>query len=345
MSAAVIRVLAALLSDKKTRDTILIFLASIVVGILGMCILPFVFLAMIGQVQPPDLSSITVDEAALMEKLDAQQIENLNSDGETIAATLIQKGLRSEILKAQLLYASAFETGEISDWDAYADLFQIKDDTAILQNINSVYGKEIEYTTFMQTYKMIRNACIDPYLFTDSGTKNAADLAAWCENAVESEWQFQPGGYGEMDEESRRRTADNAGLLLGYLNYCPAEKSFENVTDTLCYTVQDDMKTMPDVVGVGVYSGTEFGVYTGDGQVIFVSADGHCVQEIPVTDSRWQQWITFDDVTYPQNLWSYIDALHAPPETEEESNEETNRRERRKIECAGDVSCAEREQP
>ena len=79
---------------------------------------------------------------------------------------------------------------------------------------------------------------------------------------------------------------------------------------------QGSVDTMPDVPGIGVYNGLEFGVYGGNGEVFFSSADGRLVQKSSVTDARWAEWVTFVGIEYSQSLWDYIDELNAPPETE-----------------------------
>lgn len=47
------------------------------------------------------------------------------------------------------------------------------------------------------------NTTINPYMFTDASTKNAADLAAWAFNAYESGWGFKSGFIGEKSDEDR----------------------------------------------------------------------------------------------------------------------------------------------
>ena len=78
---------------------------------------------------------------------------------------------------------------------------------------------------------------------------------------------------------------------------------------------------MPQIAGIGLYTGTEFGVYDGNGEVFFSSADGQTVQKISVFDERWVSWVTYDGIEYPQELWDWIDELNAPKE-ESEQNEE-----------------------
>lgn len=186
--------------------------------------------------------------------------------------------------------------------------------------LNDAYGFDMDYDEFKRTYMLVKNVTIDKYLFTNVNTKNAVDLAAWCRNAYESEWLYNSGSYGKVDAELQRRTADNVGLILGYFNYNPAEKVFGNSINTLVYTVQGSMDTMPDVTGLGVFTGSEFGIYSG-GQVFFASADGRCVEKIPLSDGRWISWCTFEGIEYPQAVWDKINEIQNPTE---EKYEETD---------------------
>ena len=53
------------------------------------------------------------------------------------------------------------------------------------------------------------------------------------------------GFIGERNESDRIRYADNAGLMLGYLNYNPTDKVFGCDYDTLVYTEQGGVVTIP----------------------------------------------------------------------------------------------------
>lgn len=85
--------------------------------------------------------------------------------------------------------------------------------------------------------------------------------ASWAKNAYESGWGYKDGSYGNRDDSDRIRCADNAGLMLGYLNYNAEEKSFGNDFQTLTYTEQGDINTMPEVAGIGLFDGEKHGIY------------------------------------------------------------------------------------
>lgn len=318
MKAAIIKIILQLLSDKKTRHRIFLIIASVAVGLLGMLAMPVVVIYTMGQMEPPE---ITISEEEMLSGMDADRLTAMESGGQAIAYFLSSRGLRSQIMKAQLIYLSCFDEDSALDFAEYAGYFSIEDDTMLIDCLNSAYGLEIDYDEFERTYHFVKHISIDSNLFTNTGTRNAADLAAWCRNAYEAEWLYAPDGHGDLDARLQRRTADNVGLILGYFNYDFIGKAFGSGIDTLLYTEQGGMDTMPDVPGIGVYNGLEFGVYGGNGEIFFSSADGRLVQKSSVTDARWTEWVTFVGIEYPQDLWGYIDELHAPVETEPEQGE------------------------
>lgn len=313
MKTAIIKIILHLLSDEKIRHRIFLILASVIVGILGMLVMPMVVIYTMGQMEPP---KITISEEEILSGLDADRLTAMESGGQEIANHLSARGLRHQIMKAQLIYLSCFDEDDELNFDEYTGYFSIGDDAMLIGCLNDVYGLAIDYDEFERTYLWIKQLTIDSYLFTNTNTRNAADLAAWSRNAYESKWLYAPGGHGELGAAEQRRTADNVGLILGYFNYDFAGKAFGSGIDTLVYTEQGCMDTMPDVPGIGVYNGSEFGVYGSNGEVFFASGDGRFVQKSSATDVRWTSWVTFVGIEYPQSLWEYIDEMNAPPETE-----------------------------
>ena len=207
----------------------------------------------------------------------------------------------------------------------YASLFaNANDDIALLESINATYGIEIPYDDFMRSYTWTMNATINEYMFTDSTTKNCTDMAAWAENAYISGWGFKSGAVGNRDDVDRIRYADNAGLMLGYLNYNPDEKSFGNQFQTLVFTEQGSLDTMPEVAGIGLFDGSQHGIYVGDGEVVYSSETLGYVTKEPVSNGSWTSWCTYEGVDYPQEVLNAINEINnVTEENTEESNEET----------------------
>lgn len=233
MKAAMIKAIIQILADEKTRNKVIVLILSIVVGLLRMLVMPIIVLQTMG----------TIDESALLSGIDSAQTAAMEANGQAIADALAARGLQSQTIKAQLVYMSFFEVGQIPNFDAFAAIFGIDDDRLLVDCLNAYYELDISYEEFERTYMLVKNVTIDKYLFTNAGSKNSTDLAAWCRNAYESEWLYQPGGFGDLDENLQRRTADNVGPILGYFNYNPTEKVFGNTINTLIYTVQGSMIT------------------------------------------------------------------------------------------------------
>ena len=320
MKAAIVKFLLNLLADKKTRHRILLMIGSITAALFCMMILPFVVLSTLNKTEPPEIKT-EFDESELLSAIDADRLTAMETNGQIIADMLFYKGLSNQIMKAQLIYLSYSDDDQITDFDEYTNVFHIEDDNILIDRLNSDYAFEIDKDEFQRTYLLLKNAAIDPYLFINAETKNSTDLAAWCQNAYESGW-LSESGRGEINSEKQWRTADNVGLLLGYLNYHPDEKLFSNDYDTLFYTEQGFPDTMPDVAGIGVCNGEEFGVYTGNGEVIFCSESVGHAEKTDLTCGMWTSWCTFYAVEYPQEVWDAVQALQ-PEEIYDNESEES----------------------
>lgn len=311
--------------DKDKRNKILLIIGSIAVGLLFLLFAPIAVLSGMGQIESPDIS-VNFNENDFFKNLDGQQQERLSQmeiDGQAIADSMYAAGLQEQIIKAQLIYFSYFESGQIVDFSGYAEMFRNENNEALISDINNFYGLEISYEDFMRSYVMVMNATINEYMFTDSGTKNCADMAAWARNAYVSGWGFQENCYGEIDENLRYRCADNVGLIMGYLRYVPSEKSFNTDIDTLIYNEIGGLDTMPDIAGIGLFDGSQFGVYIGNGEVIFASADSGNIVKSPVSKGNRISWCTFEGIDYPQEVVDKINEIQNPTEenTEEENGE------------------------
>lgn len=127
-----------------------------------------------------------------------------------------------------------------------------------------------------------------------------------------------------MDGNLRYRCADNVGLIMGYLRYNPYEKMFSNSVDTLIYNEIGGLDTMPDIAGIGLFDGNNFGIYVGNGDVIFASYDESRILKSPVSEGNWISWCTFEGVEYPQEVVDKINEIQNPTEenTEEEIEDE-----------------------
>ena len=321
--AAVLKKIAIyILGDEKKRGKLFVLIGSIAAGFLGLMCLPVAVLSSMGslEIETPEVDRSMFTDSAFMATLDEDQqsqIAEFQSQGEAIAAVMSAVGLPSETIKAQLIYMSYFEDVQNFNAESYANLFaNAPNDSDLIAAINSTYSLDIDYDEFIRTYTFVMNSTINAFMFSDTSTKNCADLAAWADNAYISGWGYMNGFIGERSETDRIRYADNAGLVLGYLNYDPMEKVFDSAYSTLVYTEQGGLDTMPEVAGVGLFDGSKHGIYIGNNEMIYSSeAVGYITKDF-VSNGGWSSWCTYEGVDYPQEVTDAIESLNEDSSSE-----------------------------
>lgn len=308
VAAALKKIAAFILSDKELRGKVLVIIGSIIAGFLGLMCLPAVVLLSLGNMEfePPEIDKSLFNEAAFIENLsDEQQAQlvNLQNQGQAIESAMVNADCKNQTIKAQLIYLSFFEGVHNFNVDSYANIFKNSpDDKAIIDTLNSTYGLKIDYSKFMKSYTWVMNATINGYMFADSKSKNAADLAAWAENAYISGWGYKDGTFGDRDDTDRIRYADGSGLILGYLRYDPEQKMFNSEPSSFHFTSKGSLDKMPDEVGIILSDGTDFGVYVGGGEVIFVSEELGYVTKEKVADGAWNSWSSISGAAYNTDI-------------------------------------------
>ena len=316
VAAAVKKIAIYILGDEHKRGKVFVAVGSIIAGFLGLMFLPIAVISSIGSmnIEQPDIDKSLFTESALFESLDSEQqaeIINIQNQGQAIEDAMTNADVRDQTIKAQLIYMSYFDEVQIFYAESYADLFaNSTNDNDLIAAINSTYGLDIDYDEFVRTYTFVMNSTINALMFTDTGTKNCADLAAWADNAYISGWGYMNGFIGERNETDRIRYADNAGLVLGYLNYDPMKKVFDSHYDTLVYTEQGGIDTMPDVAGLGLFDGSQHGIYVGNGEVIYSSESLGYVTKENVSSGSWSSWCTYEGIEYPQEVTDAIESLN-----------------------------------
>lgn len=315
VAVAVKKIAIYILGDEHKRGKVFVAVGSIIAGFLGLMFLPIAVISSIGSmnIEQPDIDKSLFTESALFESLDSEQqaeIINIQNQGQAIEDAMTNAGVRDQTIKAQLIYMSYFDEVQNFYAESYADLFATaQNDSDLISAINSTYGLDIDYDEFVRTYTFVMNSTINAFMFSDTNTKNCADLAAWAANAYISGWGYMNGFIGERNETDRIRYADNAGIVLGYLNYDPMGKVFDPDYDTLVYTEQGGIDTMPEVAGIGLFDGSQHGIYVGNGEVIFSSADcGYVTKEV-VSNGGWTSWCTYMGIEYPQEVEDAINDL------------------------------------
>ena len=326
MSAKIIKLLITVLSDKKLGKKIIILVLSIAFGFIYLLCLPVIVISNLGSV---DLDTTGIDmtqftEDNFMSQLDSEQADTINAmkdAGTAIETEMANLGIADQTIKAQLIYASFFENVENFDANFYANLFKAApDDATLIDAINQNYGLSIPYEDYLRTYTFVMNNTMNPYMFTEPATKNAGDMAAWANNAYVSGWGYMSGYIGEKDSEQKIRRCDNAGLMIGYLNYDPDSKTFTDGYTTLTYTEQGGISTMPEVPGIGLYDGTKHGIYIGLGKVVFCDETVGYVTMQTVSEGTWTSWCTYEGITYPQAVQEAIDEINAVDDSSEDES-------------------------
>ena len=315
VAAAFKKAAVYILGDEKKRGKLVTVVLSAAVGLLLLLCAPAVMLSSLGEIgeeaQVPELHLNAYDIYSSLDSESRQRLDDIRSAGNDIANAMDEKGVKVHTIKAQLIYMSYFDEVQNFYAESYANLFAAApNDSDLINAINSTYGLEIDYDEFIRTYTWVMNSTLNPYMFNDAGSKNCTDLAAWAENAFISGWGYKSGAVGERDETDRIRYADNAGLMLGYLNYSPTDKAFGSDYSTLVYTEQGSLDTMPEVAGVGLFDGSQHGIYVGNGEVVFSSADcGYVTKEV-VSNGSWTSWCTYEGIEYPQEVTDAIESLN-----------------------------------
>ena len=318
--------LEKMFGDKNNRNKFLLLIGSVVVGFILLFAAPIAILCSMGntKIEKPTIDKSAFNESSFIAQLPSEKQEKIAHTqvvGSEIESEMSSLGIADQIIKAQLIYMSYLDEAEDFDTGFYAHLFySAPNDEVLIDSLNQNYGLCIDYKEYMRTYIFVMNSSINKYMFTDVSSKNAADLAAWAENAYLSEWQYADNCFGERSGKDRLRCTDNVGLIMGYIRYDAENKVFTSDNADLYYTEQGGISTMPDSKGIGVYNGNEFGVYVGGGEVVFSSAMSG-VQRQRLTDGSWTAWCTFDAVKYPQEVQDKINELHGT--STEATNEET----------------------
>ena len=309
MGAKLVKLLASFVPKKKLGKKLGILVLSIAFGLIFLLVLPVVVMKSLGNISgdsaKPSINTAQLTESnikAHMSDSNRELVERMERDGQAIETKMNELGIKEQTVKAQLIYMTEAEKLADLDADAYCNLFKYAtDDKSLLDSLNQNYGLKIDYEEFMHMYTLTMNAHINEYMFSDTDTKNAADLAAWADNACISGWKYKKDCYGEKDKEDLVRCADGAGLIEGYLRYDPDNKKFGEKA-VVVYTIRGDVSAKPEVKGIGLYSEDNLGVYIGNDQVVYASKDNGCVIKESFSEGHWTKWITYDGVKYPSEI-------------------------------------------
>ena len=309
MGAKLVKLLASFVPKKKLGKKLGILVLSIAFGLIFLLVLPVVVMKSLGNISgdsaKPTINTAQLTESnikAHMSDSNRELVERMERDGQAIETKMNELGIKEQTVKAQLIYMTEAEKLTDLDADAYCNLFKYAtDDKSLLDSLNQNFGLQIDYEEFMHVYTLTMNAHINEYMFSDEDTKNAADLAAWADNAFISGWKYKKDCYGEKDNEDLVRCADETGLIESYLRYDPQSQDFGQHV-AVGYTVEGDASSKPEFKGIGLYDGEQFGIYVGNDKVVYASKDKGCVIKESVSVGHWTKWITYDGVKYPSEI-------------------------------------------
>lgn len=320
------KVAVYLATDKRTWKAV-----GMIIGIvIAIILLPVMLLLVMGN-QFSNADAQQIDYSQFVQNLSAEQqsqLSHMESDENTIANELTKLGLKTQIVKAQMIYLTYFENiskGE-NFFAEYTDYFKESDDEKLVETLNQKYGLSIDYEEFMRSYVVISNVSIDENRFLNLSVKNNIDLARWAENACETQWGYVPHSDGnvlysevyqslqeqypdeiteECDKWQSRRTVDNYNLLRSYLWYDAESRiiSDEGYNETVqelfnSATVKGGMDTLSETVGTAVISGDTIGIYVGNDNVIYAKSVADGVVKDPVSSGNWTAWFEIPWIQY-----------------------------------------------
>lgn len=315
-----------LATDKRTWKVV-----GMIIGIvIAIVLLPVMLLLAMGN-QFSNADAQQIDYSQFVQNLSAEQqtqFSKLESDGTAIANELIKLGLKTQIVKAQMIYFTYFDSVP-QDENFFADYcvcFQETDDEKLIDSLSQKYELSIDYEEFMRSYAVISNISIDENRFLNLSVKNNIDLAHWAENAYETQWGYVPHSDGnvlyselyqslkeqyldEITEECNkwqsRRTVDNYNSLRSYLWYDAESRiiSANGYSETVqelfsSATVKGSMDTLPETVGTVVISGDTIGIYVGNDNVVYAKSVEDGVVKEPVSDGNWTAWFEVPWIQY-----------------------------------------------
>ncbi len=303
----------------------------IIAIVIAIALLPVMLLLAIGNQLSTSADTQNADLSAYVQNLSAEQqsqLSQMESDGNAIANELTKLGLKTQIVKAQMIYFTYFD-GVLQDGNFFADYcvcFQENDDEKLIETLNQKYGLSISYEEFMRSYAVISNISIDENRFLNLAVKNNIDLARWAENANETQWGYVLHSDGnvlysevysdlrqqypdeiteECDKWQSRRAVDNYNLLRSYLWYNSESRiiSAEGYSETVqelfsSATVKGSMNTLPETVGTAVISGDTIGIYVGNDNVVYAKSVADGVVKESVSDGNWSAWFEIPWIQY-----------------------------------------------
>ncbi len=333
VAAALKKVAAAVLTDKKAGKTVV----GVVLAVILIVIFPIVGVTgALGSLGKADAAQL---QAILAENLSEQEITKLQTFEDTMRAiesAMTEAGFASQTREAQAIYAlllsnDADDSGMIEKLVGCFSAGQT--DEQLLANVNAAFGTEIPSEDFVKIMQSVRAVYIDTSHYVDPSTKNNLDLVQWAIAAEKAGWGYVWGICGQVLTESAlaskvsqypdevgsqeefirthwlgRRCADCVGFIKGY-GWLDAEtQEIEYGTNGMPDIGADAMyanatgkgtiDTIPEIPGLAVWHEGHIGIYVGNGEVIEAMGTRYGVVCTQLADRGWTHWLKIPYINY-----------------------------------------------
>ena len=347
IGAALKKIAAALLSNKKVLKKVLVVVLTLVLVLF----MPLAALIAVltGNIKF-DVNELQAILEGNMSTEEQERLQGAEDAQKEIESQMTAAGYDAQRTKeAQVLYTLAIDELE-DDGTLISRLVTCfadgQTDDQLIAAVNAEFGITIEFSEFSNVMAPIRVAYIPTDQYTDPATKNNLDIAEWAKCAVLEGWGYVCGTYGEVLTESLldtkasehpdevsgkkdfiaatwmdRRTADCVGLIKGYGWLNPETHEIEYATNGMPDIGPDDMynnaaekgtiDTIPEIPGLAVWVQGHIGIYIGDGKVVEAKNMESGVQQTELIGGPWTNWLKIP----------YISYIEQPEETEPEETE------------------------
>lgn len=164
------KVAVMLASDKRTWKVVGMFIAMLIV----IALLPVIVLLAMGNSLTSSGNQDIDFGAEFLNNLTSEQQQmftDMESDGKAIEDELTSLNLKTQIVKAQVIYLTYFDEVQKGEnfFAQYCSCFKNANgnDEFLINMLNGMFGLNISYEDFMRSYGMIHNVSIDKYQFVN----------------------------------------------------------------------------------------------------------------------------------------------------------------------------------
>lgn len=335
VAAALKKIAVAILTDKKARHKVCIFILTC----LAMIIMPIAAVIAIfsGKIEftPQQLTEI----ASNIDVVEFAKLTRVQDTLDAIEDAMEEADMKDRTKEAQLLFMLAlYEYQDERDFvNRLVGCFEEgQSDSQLVRAVNREFGCDIDASEYIKIVNGMRRTTISNKIFKDTSTKNNQDLVAWAKMAYGNEWGYVWGTYGRVLTQDYfnslcsqypdhvdnyhdyiqkhwvgRRCSDCVGLIKGYLWYNPNKQQIQygygGATDygaNSMYnaaSVKGPISNMPEIPGLGVWHSGHVGIYIGNGYVIQAMGTKYGVVKTKLSGSSFTNWFKIPGITYLDN--------------------------------------------